>query len=245
MPTAAALETALREACRTDPVAVQRVDRTDRSTRLVFRYRADSVPYAVDLPDERIDDAQAWAAAVRSRLLAALDDGWLSRARRTRTDAGVTLSITDCATVVPPGYALSDVAVQSPEGRLADAGWWLATEGFTIAPVQRAAALGQVVSWVAGSAATELAAPTLAHAAVVAGDDRAGVVLVVETRPQVPPSLGTACAYRALRSAAETGIDSVRTTLGAPALEPLGLRATGGRTAHILLVDLPVPDLAV
>lgn len=257
---AAALQIALREACRDDPVTVHRVETADRSVRLVFRYRADSVRYAVDLPDAwtrdgtiadgripdtSIDDAGVWATAVRSRLVAALDDGWLSRARRTRTGAGVTLSVTECATVVPPGYALGDVAVRSPEGRLADVGWWLATEGFTVAPVQRAAALGQVASWVAGSAATELAAPTLAHAAVVAGDDRAGLLLVVETRPRVPPSLGTACVYRALRSAAEAGIDSVGTTLDVPALAPLGLRAIGGRAVRILLADLPVPDLAV
>lgn len=147
--------------------------------------------------------------------------------------------------VAPPGYQIGEVAVRRADGEArADAGWWLATEGFTIGPLQRAARLGQVIAWIVGSAATELAAPTLAHAGVGLKDGSAEL-LTVEIRSHVPPSLATACAYRALVSAADAGIESVRSTLDVAALAPLGLRASAGRPATILLADLGVPDLRV
>ncbi|WP_375400320.1 hypothetical protein [uncultured Amnibacterium sp.] len=251
MPTALA---ALHSTLSDEPpagFALDRIEKAEDALRVTFRFRSDPVRYSASIDAPSInrastaatEEVQGWATEVRSRLAEALQDGWVSRARRTVTDSGVTLSVTDCATVVPPGYQLGDVAVRSAAGGAReDAGWWLATEGFTVAPLQRSAAVGSVVAWVAGSAATELAAPTLAHAAVVVDDDGAAV-LHLEARPHVASSLATACAYRALRTAAEAGVESVRTSLDAVALAPLHLRATAGRPATMLLADLPVPDL--
>lgn len=252
MPTAGA---ALRPALVDEPPAGFALDRIEEAAgvlRVTFRFRSDPVRYSASIatPAEAAPDTAAserlrgWAAEVRSRLAAALDDGWVSRARRTTSGTGVTLSLTECATVVPPGYQVGDVAVRSVQGGpREDAGWWLAAEGFTVAPLQGSAALGRVVAWVAGSAATELAAPTLAQAAVVTDDAGDAELLTLEARPHVAGSLVTACAYRALRSAAEAGVLSVRTSLDTVALAPLRLRAIAGRPATVLLADLPVPDL--
>lgn len=247
MPTPIA---ALRSALTDEPpggFALDGIQATEDVLRVTFRFRSDPVLYSASIaaaPTAATGEVQGWAAEVRSRLTEALRDGWVSRARRTVSGSGVTLSVADCATVVPSGYQLGDVAVRSAAaGVREDAGWWLATEGFTVAALQRSAAVGHVVAWVAGSAATELAAPTLAHAAVVT-DDEGAAVLHLEARPHVTASLATACAYRALRTAAEVGVESVRTSLDAVALEPLRLRAIAGRSATILLADLPVPDLA-